>query len=212
MLLKTKPMYSETAEYCGGLRASMAVYRQNVKIPLERVGVLVGRAGAVKRRIEERCGVKLEIDSSSGDVNIVLARDIPDADPFKAAAVVTAIARGFSPERAELLLQDGYELRVVDLKEYGGRSAENLARIRGRIIGEGGRARRNIEELTESHISVYGHTVAIIARAEWAGIAEDAVRRLAAGSPHAAVYSTLQRARSRSRLGAARLWEEAVDA
>jgi ribosomal RNA assembly protein len=103
-------------------------------------------------------------------------------------------------------------LRVVDLKEYGGRSAENLARIRGRIIGEGGRARRNIEELTESHISVYGHTVAIIARAEWAGIAEDAVRRLAAGSPHAAVYSALQRARSRSRLGAARLWEEAVDA
>ena len=79
-----------------------------LNIPKERVGVLVGPQGSVKKRIEEALGVKLTIDSGSGAVKIELAkRPEEGGDPvalFKARDVVQAIGRGFSPERAFLSL------------------------------------------------------------------------------------------------------------
>ena len=57
-----------------------------------------------------------------------------EADPFRAANVVEAIARGFSPPRA-LKLLDPEMGTFLDLRDYAGKSENNLERIKGRIIG-----------------------------------------------------------------------------
>lgn len=75
-------------------------FQRNLKLPLDRIGVLVGRNGAVKSEIESRCNVTLSIDSKIGEVTIDSKGDIAQSQPFKAVDIITAIGKGFSPERA----------------------------------------------------------------------------------------------------------------
>jgi len=160
-----------------------------VLIPKERVAVLIGRKGATKSKIEEELGVKLEIDSGSGEVTIKAPSQNADL-LIKAAAVVKAIGRGFSPENALLLKNDDYAISIIDLSKYAP-TKNALVRIRGRIIGRKGKARLLIEELTGTKISVYGKTVTIIGPWDKVGIAEEAIRRLAEGARHATVFDWL---------------------
>lgn len=183
-------------------------FEESLKIPLDRVGALIGKGGKVKKMIEEECKVSLQIDSKSGDVTVKMTGSIEEANPFKAVEIVNAIGRGFSPERAFRLLEDGQTLLIIDLREYVGKSRNSLIRIKGRIIGFKGKARRVIEELTGAYISVYGHTVAIIGDVEQVRLAEEAVRLLASGSSHKTVYSMLQRERTKKKLERLKLWED----
>jgi len=189
-------------------RWSGTSFEENVKIPRDRIGALIGKEGRTKKMIEDECKVSLKIDSKSGDVLVRLAGNIEEANPFKAVEIVNAIARGFSPARAFRLLEEGQTLLIIDLREYAGKSRNSLIRIKGRIIGLRGKARRVIEELTGAYISVYGHTVAIIGDIGQVKLAEDAVRMLASGSAHRTVYSMLQRARTEKKLERLNLWEE----
>ncbi|MFQ6134936.1 MAG: KH domain-containing protein [Nitrososphaerales archaeon] len=177
-------------------------------MPQDRIGVLVGREGNIKNEVEEICSVNLSIDSETGVVNITTKGDISKTEPFKAVNIVTAISRGFSPERAFRLLDDDTILEVIDLRDYVGKSKSALTRIRGRIIGINGKSRRLIEELSGGYISVYGHTAAIIGTAEEVKSAGDAVRMLASGSAHRTVYKNLQKARTKAKLDRLKLWEE----
>ena len=69
-----------------------------IKIPKERVGILIGPEGKVKQYIEEKLQVKLKIESE-GDVTITLSEKATDPSLLlKAKDVVTAIGRGFAPE------------------------------------------------------------------------------------------------------------------
>ena len=43
----------------------------HIKIPEERVGVLIGPDGSMKKLIEEKSKTLLEIDSESGTVTVV---------------------------------------------------------------------------------------------------------------------------------------------
>ncbi len=166
-----------------------------LNIPRERVGVLIGPQGSVKRRIEEALGVKLLIDSGSGAVRIELVkRPEEGGDPvalFKARDVVQAIGRGFSPERAFRLFEDGIILSVIDISDYIKPTRNNLIRVRARLIGREGRTRRIIEETTHTYVSIYGDTVSIIGEMEDVKAAEEAIIDLINGAPHAAIYKKL---------------------
>jgi len=166
-----------------------------LNIPRERVGVLIGPQGSVKRRIEEALGVKLLIDSGSGSVRIELVkRPEEGGDPvalFKARDVVQAIGRGFSPERAFRLFEDGIILSVIDISDYIKPTRNNLIRVRARLIGREGRTRRIIEETTHTYVSIYGDTVSIIGEMEDVKAAEEAIIDLINGAPHAAIYKKL---------------------
>jgi ribosomal RNA assembly protein len=178
-----------------------------VKVPRDRIGVLIGKNGEVKDMIEHTFGVKLEIDSSSGDVRISTAGS-EDVNVLKAVEFVDAIAKGFSPERARRLLDDESMLNVIDIKYYTGDSIKALERVKGRIIGREGKARKIIEELTDTYISVHGHYVGIIGEANNVKLATDAVTMIINGSMHSSVYSMLQRARSKRKLDRMKLWED----
>ncbi len=181
-------------------------FEQVVRIPVERVGAVIGREGGTKRFLEEEMGVKLSVDGREGLVT-VKAEGTLDADPFSATRVIEAIGRGFSPQKARRLLDEGTALEVIDLRDYAGRSTNSLERIRGRVIGVKGKSRRVIEELTACHLSVYGRTVAIIGEASGVQLASQAVRSLATGSQHKTVYNSLQKARTKRKMERMFLWE-----
>ena len=181
---------------------------QVVRVPLERVGALVGKEGIVKTEIERRCGVTLEIDGKTGEARISYQPEaLIEANPFKAYDIVSAIARGFSPQRAFSLLQEERILTLIDLRQYAGKSENAMIRIRSRLIGTEGKARKIIEELTQSEISIYGHTVAIIADPEESKVAKEAIDKLAKGGTHKSTYEMLQKYRTKQKLDRMQLWE-----
>jgi ribosomal RNA assembly protein len=181
-------------------------FEKLLRIPLDRVGVLIGKKGETKTRIEESCGVTLAVDGETGEVT--LRSTSVEGDPFRAGNVVEAIARGFSPPRALKLLDPEIGLEILDLRNYAGKSENNLERIKGRIIGLHGKSRRVIEELTKCDVSVYGKTVAIIGDPDRLRLAKDAIEKLASGSQHKSVYNMLQRERTKRKMERILLWED----
>lgn len=181
---------------------------QVIRVPIERVGALVGKEGIVKSEIERRCGVNLEIDGKTGETRISYQSDaLIETNPFKAIDIVSAIARGFSPQRAFSLLEEERILSLIDLREYAGKSQNALLRIKSRLIGTEGKARRIIEALAGVEISIYGHTVAIIGSPEESKIAKEAIDKIAKGGTHKATYEMLQKYRTKQRLDRMQLWE-----
>ena len=199
--------------FTGELWVKMSKPSAFVRIPKERVGVLVGPDGKVKRSIEEKLCVRLEVESEGGGVTILLADNAEDPSVIlRAKDVVTAIGRGFSPEHAFRLIRDEDAiLEVVDLREVFGRSESDIKRIKGRIIGMNGKTRSLIEELTDANVAIYGHTVGIIGGYEQAEAAREAVTMIIQGSQHHVVYKVLQRKRSELKKQMLDLWEKPED-
>ena len=188
----------------------MAKPNTYLKIPTERVGVLVGPEGTTKKNIEKKLSVELLIDSQSGGITITLTEKATDPSMlFKAKDVVTALGRGFSPEHAFRLIRDEEAmLDVIDLRTVFGRSETDIKRVKGRIIGMNGKTRQIIEELTDTNVAVYGHTVSIIGTIEQAEAAREAIQMLVKGSMHATVYRFLHRKRRELKKKMLELWEK----
>lgn len=163
---------------------------QHVKVPQDRIGVLIGEGGETMREVEERAEVRLDIDSESGSVAIEEAGDPVTA--LVAPDIVKAIGRGFTPEAALSLLD--HDLRTFDLIDLSDhtRNDNDLERKKGRIIGENGRTRELMEELSGADVVIYGTTVGIIGSPEEVEAVRRAVGMLVDGAPHGAVYSYLE--------------------
>ncbi len=175
-------------------RLTMGVTKLYERVPLDRIGVLIGHDGRVKEEIMRRTRTVITIDSTTGTVIIEPASPNTTAlELMKARDVVRAIAYGFSPERAFRLFDEDQILIVMDLKQYVGDKPNHLQRVIGRIIGEGGKARRILEEMTGTYISVYDTYVAIIGDYESANIAKNAIELLIEGRRHGTVYRYIER-------------------
>ena len=182
-------------------------FEKLIRIPQDRVGVLIGKSGKTKSEIEETCSVKLDIDSKNGEVQVSGKVVDEQFRIFKAMEIVTAIGRGFSPEKAMRLLKGENTLHVINLREFGGKSTEQLERFRGRIIGDGGKARINMENLSNTNITVYGRTVSIIGEPTQLKLAIDAIESLLSGSMHGYVYKKIEFARRQEKFAKLQLWE-----
>jgi ribosomal RNA assembly protein len=152
-----------------------------IRIPEERIAVLIGPRGLTKKYIARKTCTKIRIE---GDVEV----SGEAVNVMTAGGIITAIGRGFSPENALLLLNEENALDVVDLPK----NERELLRVRSRLIGTGGKCRRNLEQLTKTKISVYGKTVGIIGRYHNVELAKDGIRRLVKGFAHRAVYEYLE--------------------
>jgi ribosomal RNA assembly protein len=163
---------------------------QHVKIPDDRIGVLIGRGGETMREIEERAEVRLDIDSESGNVRIEKVGD--PVTGLKGPDVVKAIGRGFAPEDAMQLL-DG-EMMMFDVVDIAAaaRNSNDLRRQKGRLIGEDGRTRELMEELTGASVMIYGSTLAAIGDPQQVETVREATEMLLDGAPHGAVYAFLE--------------------
>lgn len=171
-------------------------FAYELKIPKDRVAVLIGKKGELKRQLEHTTKTKLDIDSDEGDVTIT-GKDALLL--YGCREVVRAIGRGFNPDIAVLLLKQDYGIEFISLSEYA-RNPNDMERLRGRVIGEGGKSRKTIEDLTFTHISVYGKTIGIIGQFEHIPVARKAVEALLAGRKHGTVYKFLERKRREMRM------------
>ena len=181
-----------------------------VRVPKERVGVLIGPDGKVKRDIEERLQVRVEVESEGGGVEIILPQNSVDPSVLlRAKDVVTAIGRGFSPDEAfRLIRNEDAVFDFIDLRAIFGRSDSDLRRVKSRIIGMDGKTRRTVEELTEADMVVYGHTVGFIGTYEQVDAARQAVQMIIQGSEHHTVYAFLQKKRRELKKQELELWEK----
>ena len=153
-----------------------------IKIPEDRLPVLIGTKGSTRRRIEKSTKTKIvitgeEVTIKGDSINVLDVENI-----------IKAIGRGFSPENAMLLLDEDNTLSIINLPK----SEVARKRIRSRLIGTNGKSRRNIERLTRTHVSVYGKTVSIIGKYENVDMAGQAINKLIKGVPHRFVYEFLE--------------------
>ena len=167
-------------------------FSYELKIPKERVAVLIGKNGEIKKEIEGETNTQINVDSKEGEVRITGEDSL---GLFTAREMIKAIGRGFNPEIAKLILKSDYIFDTITISDYTGKSKKSTLRLKGRVIGKEGRSRKTIEDYTETHISVYGKTIGIIGRAENTIIARKAIESLLAGSTHTSVYRWLSKKR-----------------
>ncbi len=162
---------------------------KKILVPKERIPILIGSRGSTKRDIEKRTHTKITVED---DIQI----EGDALDVLTAENIITAIGRGFSPRNAMGLLQEDNALVIMELP----RDEKSLKRVRSRLIGTNGKTRRNVEEYTKTHISIYGKTVAIIGAYEHAEFAKEALEKLIKGFTHKTVYKFLEERKRRRQL------------
>ena len=152
-----------------------------IRIPKQRLGVLIGKNGSIKKELEEKTKTHIHIE-----------KDIEIRGEYegvaKAEETIKAIGRGFSPEKAFLLLKEGYQLHII----YVHGNHKRVRRLLGRVIGKGGKVRKRIEEETGCFISVFGKTVSIIGNYKKIDKAIHAVELLLEGKTHGYVYNAMK--------------------
>lgn len=183
-------------------------FRLILHIPEERIPVIIGNKGKTKIKICKMCNVEIAVESKTGQITIgSTTKNFDENGALKARDIINAISNGFSPERAFRILDDESLFQVLDLRNFT-TSTNSTNRIKGRIIGEKGKARKNIEELTNTFISIYGHTVSLIGNYEETKLALDAIMLLVNGRSHKTVYEMLYQAKRKSKIEKLQLWEK----
>ena len=171
------------------------MYSYDIRIPKNRVAVLIGVKGETKKQIQKETKTIVDIDSKEGLVTV----SGEDAIQLMTARdLIKAIARGFNPDIAKLLLKPDYTFEVIDLKLVA-RNDKDMERLKGRIIGMQGKSRNTIEELSNTYLSVFGKTVSIIGEIENASACKRAINMIIQGSPHSSVYRMLENYRRKMR-------------
>ena len=184
-------------------------HRTFTRIPRDRIGVVIGPKGRVRVSLEKRFQVELVVESDTGNVNIILPPEHEDVTTiFTVRNIIQAIGRGFSPERAMILANDEHDILIIDLEEHVGNSKNAQNRVKGRIIGKGGKSRALLEELTETFVSIYGGTVAVIGPYENLPIAKESIMMLINGAFHKTVWNHLYAYRRKMKKEKGVLWYE----
>jgi len=166
-----------------------------IKMARDRLGVLIGTNGETKTQIEEHTGIKLDIDSETGDVTMETETAEDPVMALKVVDIVNAIASGFSPERAFRLLNDEIYFAAFDIRDYVGKNPKHVKRIRARMIGTDGKTRRIIEDLSGADISIHRNFVGVIGDITELEIAKTSVDMILNGSEHSSVYRYLENKR-----------------
>lgn len=166
-----------------------------LSIPKERIGALLGERGEIKEAIEKLLNVKISVLSKGNDAgSIIIEGGFNSSSILKARDIITAIGYGLNPHNALKLAEDDYIVLFVNIGDQAP-AVRNLKRIKGRIIGENGKSKRNIEELTKTFIVVddISNTVVIMGKYENAMLARDAIIKLINGAEHGSVYRFIKR-------------------
>lgn len=157
---------------------------ETLRIPDNRKPVLIGKNGETKKHVEKKTRTEIAV----GD-EISISGELPDV--LKSVDIVKAIGRGFSPRIALGMLSEDCTLDIISIK-----GTENtIKRLMARVIGKSGKARKNIENLTGAHISVYGKTISIIGKSDEVGPARRLIEMLLSGRMHSYVYRRLERSK-----------------
>ncbi len=155
---------------------------RNVRISRERDDIVKRNL----KKIEEKTKTKIKI--SEEDIAKISGEAL---NVWKAKDILIAIGRGFSPMKSFELLDEETSLEIINLKKLvTGR--KNIKRTKGRIIGKEGKCKKNIEEITNSKISIQDKTISIISDSKNIPNIRKGMGMLINGSKHGKVYKYLE--------------------
>lgn len=178
----------------------MEEFTYELKIPKERIAVLIGKDGDIKKELEDQTKTSISVDSKEGDIMLTGTDSV---QLYLLKDVIKAVGRGFNPEVAMRLLKQDFVLELLNLSDFV-KSSNQMLRLKGRVIGKQGKARSTIEDFTDTNISVYGKTIAIVGFCDNVTICKRALESLLTGSPHSAVYKWLEKYKRQQKLDALR--------
>lgn len=159
---------------------------KKLRIPEDRVAVLIGEDGESKELIEDLTGTEITVEENSVSI---------EGEPLEernAKRMVRAIGRGFSPEKAQKMAERDVGIMLVDVSDFDS-NASRQRELKGRVIGRDGETRRHIEKEANVDISIYGSTVGVIGKTENLEVAREAIRMLLGGSSHSTAYRYLEK-------------------
>ncbi|MEM3372603.1 MAG: KH domain-containing protein [Candidatus Anstonellales archaeon] len=159
--------------------------KESVLLPKKRYELLLNNS-KIRLHYEEVCEVIVNFEK---DLIITLEGEADKV--FFAKTVLEAFAKGFGMKTALKILTKDYSYRIINLKEFG-KNANSLRRIKGRIIGKNGKAKKTIERLTNCKIIVKEKKVAIIGPGEDIEDANESILGIIEGKKHSTIYSILE--------------------
>lgn len=159
---------------------------REVRIPEDRVAVLIGEGGETKERIAETIDCDIEVQD-----NLVTIDGEP-LDEMDGQKIVKAVGRGFNPEKAMKIAERDKMFHIIDISNYA--STENSRdRLKGRVIGRDGETRRHLEKEGNVDITIYGKTVGIIGYVQNIEIVSEVIKQLLNGRSHSSAYNYLEK-------------------
>ena len=161
--------------------------KMQISIPKERMKILKKNLNNFFKKIKE---VYKDFQIEAEDNTILINGEDP-IKVYQIYYIFLAFGRGFSIEDALLLKNEDYRLEIIYVDTYT-KSRNKQIVLKGRVIGEKGKAKKLIEQYTNTKISIYGKTVSIIGKFENVEIAKRAVEMLLEGAKHQTVYRFLE--------------------
>jgi ribosomal RNA assembly protein len=161
-------------------------------VPPERARSVLRKGGGIRRLMEEHFNVSLAVDEETGGVSVGYTPDKAADAYLGVTKIMSAISTGFDEAQIRDMIERDLSFVALDLEEMVGSQASTLTRIKGRIIGEKGRAKQKIESATGCILSIYGNKVGILGHPETIDVASEAVQRLSRGFQHQTVYRFLE--------------------
>jgi len=146
--------------------------KEIVMVPKDRTAVI--KSKDTKDRFESKLNIKISVVDNAVEIDGEDGLNL-----YQGRIIIKAIARGFSPERAQKLLEEEAQFEIIDM---GNLTDRKMKTIKSRIIGTGGKMREAIEIGSKSLVSVYGKTISLIGTYEQNKIAKKAIKLIMDGA------------------------------
>lgn len=141
-------------------------------------------------KIESETNCNINVNQEDGNLSVSHKNSVVE---FDTKNMMEAISLGFSFEKArELVGSSTQRLDTVDIKKRT-RNEKEYHRQKGRVIGENGKCKRVIHDLTDANIVITGHKVGLLGELNDVLKAKKAVNDIISGRPHSNVYAELER-------------------
>lgn len=148
----------------------------------------IGRILKYRKDIEKSAKVRLNI--TKGEIEI----DSDDAyEEYLARRIIEALNYSFDFQSAVKLKSENFMMDVIRIKEAVRPS--RIKTVLGRLIGEKGRTKKIISELSDCSIAIKDYDIAIIGTTTDVPLAIHAINSLIHGAPHSSVYAYLEKNR-----------------
>ncbi len=140
-------------------------------------------------RNKEKLEKLLEIKISNRGKEVTI--DGTPENEYDAVQVIDALNQGFPYTEAISIKKEDKILKIVNIKEHTNKA--NLERVRGRVIGQGGKALKTLSVLTDSAMKIKENHVTIISSPENMERATEALIAIIKGAKHGATYKELEK-------------------
>jgi len=138
-----------------------------------------------KKRLESKLNIK--ILNRGKEVQI----DGKPEEEYIAEKVIDALNFGFPFSIAISIKEENLEFEILNIKDHTTR--KDLERVRARIIGEGGKTLKTLNQLTKCNFELKDNQVAIIGAPEYIENAQESIISIIKGAKQSNVYSHLEK-------------------